>query len=45
MSATEDATKCLNKTIDWENVQKKLDRFREMSYKWLVDALKDGGVI
>ena len=45
LSATEDATKCLNKTIDWENVQKKLDRFREMSYKWLVDALKDGGVI
>lgn len=45
LSASEDVVACLEKTIDWESVQGKLDNFRDMSRKWFVDSLKDGGVI
>ena len=45
LSTSEDVVACLEKTIDWESVQCKLDDFREMSHKWLVDSLRNGGVI
>lgn len=45
LSTSEDVVACLEKTIDWESVQCKLDGFREMSEKWLVDSLRNGHVI
>ena len=45
LSGNEDAKECLEKTIDWGGVQSELSRFREESFCWLHNALKDGNVI
>ena len=45
LDATEDINECLSKSINWVKVQKKLDDFREASYKWLIESLQNGGVI
>lgn len=45
LSANENVNDCLNKSIDWETVQKKLDDFRKVSHNWLVESLHSGKVI
>lgn len=45
MSATEDVAECLQRQIDWNNTQKRLDEFRDFSWNWLITSLKDGRVI
>lgn len=45
LTGNENVNDCLHKTIDWQSVNAKLESFRNQSYKWLLSALKDGGVI
>lgn len=45
LSANEDITECLQRQIDWDNTQKRLEAFREFSWNWLITSLKGGQII
>lgn len=43
LNGDEDVQKCLDMNIDYEKVQKNLQKIREESYQYLITALKDEG--
>lgn len=45
LTAQEDVEVCLNNTIDWIDVQNRLNSFRCESLDWLRDSLREGKVI
>lgn len=45
LTGNEDALMCLQKKIDWDALQERLDRFRDESEKYLIDAMKNSGLL
>ena len=45
LTANEDVKACLEKTINWDDVQSRLDTFRNDSIKWFTDSLREEKII
>lgn len=45
LTANEDVKACLEKTINWDDVQSRLDKFRNDSIKWFTDSLREEKII
>ena len=45
LNGTEDVNDCLKRQINWDSVQKRLNDFRAKSQEWLLNSLREGGVI
>lgn len=45
LNGTEDVNDCLKRQINWGSVQKRLNDFRAKSQEWLLNSLREGGVI
>ena len=45
LTAEEEVEECLSKTINWDDVQDRLNSFRKASLEWLKKSLHEGKVI